>query len=606
MTKLTVNNQLNIMFYINNKDLSFSLKNIIYTVLFALLFSCAHPVNPGGGPKDKEPPKVLASFPENGSANFTTNQFTVDFDEYIELKDIHNEALISPPLLERPDFKVKGKTLLVEFNEPLKENTTYSIYFGDAITDITEGNPISNYTYIFSTGTYVDSLSLQGKVLNAYDHQVVEECFVMLYKDDNDTISLDSLPLLLRPYYLSKTDEKGRFRFNGLGDDKYLMFAIVDMNASLSFDQPSEQIAFIDSLISPSFVKKPKIDTTLIDSSSVVLADSVPDVASDSLLKVKDNLFSTQLKTYELFLYTEKDTVLKFMGSKIIRDNTLQFVFNIPANDVSIIPLNYADREIWHYVNTSKNADTITWYYKKLPVDTLELLVKHNLDTLDLLTIRLNKQTQRPGKKRIDKPKALTWEANPSSKILKPFTSPKIDFYQPIDSIDFDSVVLIAGNDTILNPIYYFTDSLKMQIEIPVENVEDTRYKVVIPDSVIYDWNGLTNEKLLAQFSTKPLSEYGTFILNVSIEKEQAIILQLLTEDEAILKQDFITRDTVLVYKYLNAGKHKIKAIFDANNNGEWDPGLYLKKKQAEKVIYYKNELEIRANWDIEENWEID
>lgn len=585
------------------KDLNVSLKAISYTIILALLFSCAHPVSPGGGPKDPNAPVVLSSFPENGSANFNTDKFTIEFDEFITLKDIQNQALISPPLFERPDYKVKGKSLQVNFNEELKPNTTYSVYFGDAITDITEGNPVSNYTYIFSTGSYVDSLSLQGKVVDAFSLEPVEECFVMLYKDDNDTISLDSLPLLIRPYYLSKTDEEGRFRFNGLGVDKYLLFAILDMNSSLSFDQPNEQIAFVDSLIIPAFVEKVKIDTTLIDSAITALSDTINSLLSDSLLKAKDNLFSEQLKTYELFLYTEKDTVIKLMSSKVIRENTLQFVFNLPANEVRITPLNYADREQWYVIKTSAETDTITWFYKNLPSDTLEVLMMYESDTLEYLNIRLNKQ-KLARKRNKDKVEYLKWAS--ATKTIKPFTSPRLDFLQPIQSINFDSAVLISGDDTIVKPDYYFTDSLKMQIEIPVENIEDTRYTIVIPDSTIFDWNGLYNEEIVTKFSTKPLSEYGTLILSFGLLEKQSIILQLINNNDEIIKQDFIASDTSLTYRYLDAGKYKIKAIFDSNSNGKWDPGEYLKKKLAERVIYFGKELDIRANWDIEEEWEID
>jgi len=580
-------------------------------IAIAILFSCARPGSPGGGPKDKDAPVVLSTFPENGSANFNTDKFTIEFDEFIKLADIQKQALISPPLFKQPDFKIKGKSLQVKFNEELKANTTYSIYFGDAITDITEGNPVSNYTYIFSTGPLVDSLSLQGKVMDAFTLEPVEECFVMLYKDDNDTISLDSLPLFVRPYYLSKTNKQGKFRFNGLGNDEYLMFAILDMNASLSFDQPSEQIAFIDSLIRPTFVIKPKVDTSMVDSLTNALTDEtkeiVPDSLStailDSLAKVKNSFFSEQLETYELFLYTEKDTVFKLMSAKIVKDNTISYAFNMPVDDkLDISVLNVADREIWYVADTSKNADTINWYYKNLDFDTLEVLVKYDLDTLDLINFRLHKPKKgRFAKKEV--PKSLSLSAHPKSKILIPNISPQIDFSQPIESVNFDSVVLISGSDTILKPDYFFTDKLRMQIKIPIENKEDTRYSVIIPDSVIYDWNGLANQQTLLQFSTKALNEYGILFFRVSLTNEQPIILQLLNTKNEIVRQNLFAHDTTLVYKYLTPGKYKLKAIFDSNNNGKWDGGTYLNKLQVEKVIFFSKELEIRANWDIEEEW---
>jgi len=588
-----------------------NLNNFVPIIVFALLLSCARPGNPGGGPRDKEAPLVINTFPENGSANFSTDKFNIYFNEFIELKDIHTHALISPPLFTRPDFIVKGKSLHVNFKEELKANTTYSVYFGDAIVDITEGNPLSNYTYIFSTGDYVDSLSLQGKVNDAFTLEPIADCFIMLYKDDNDTISLDSLPLLVRPYYLSKSNEKGKFRFNGLGNDKYLLFAILDMNSSLSFDQPNEQIAFIDSLIVPTYVNKPKPDTSMVDSllnivNEVVedlIDDSLAILVNDSILKSKNKLFSDQLITYEMFLYTEKDTVLKLMSAKLIRENTLQYVFNTSIDDsLNISVLNYANREIWYVADTSANADTITWYYKDLSLDTLEVLITHNYDTLDFINFRLKKNTRAKKNKKKEE-KKLSLSPSPASRVLKPFIYPRINFSQPIENIDFDSVVLISANDTILKPEFYFTDKLQMQIEIPVKNVEDTKYSIIIQDSCIYDWNGVTNEESLMRFSTKPLTDYGTFILNISLDKPQAIILQLLSLKDEILQQYLFSTDTTIIYNYVNAGKYKLKVIFDSNDNGKWDMGNYLKNIQPEKVIYYKNEVEVRANWEIEEEW---
>lgn len=578
----------------------------------AILYSCAHPITPGGGPKDEVAPEILLSIPENGSANFTTNKFSVEFNEFVKLEDIFNEALISPPLETRPDFKIKGKAVQVKFNEDLKPNTTYSVYFGDAITDITESNPVSNFTYIFSTGQFVDSLSLQGIVLDAQNHQPIEGCFVMLYKDNNDTIVFDSLPLLVRPYYLSKTNEEGSFRFNGLGNDEYLMFAILDMNASLSFDQPNEAIAFMDSLVSPSFVVKPVIDTTIVDSTLVDttllnLDDKTVSVIKDSLLSKTDLLFNDQLETHYLYLYDEKPSTLRLLSSKIIRDNTIEFVFNMPTQDVSISPVNIADRELWYIPVASTNNDTVTWYYKNLEVDTLQVLIRYQGDTLEFLNIRLDKQLQKSARKRNkDIAESLKWTAIPESKSLNPKMLPQIRFYQPIESINFDSAVLITSTDTIINPEYSFSDSLNMRIVIPIENIEDSYYTLIIPDSSIYDWNGLANEEMLIKFNTPKLSDYSTLTMKYNLKTPQQVIIQMVNDEDVVLQQNIIKSDTSILYEYKNAATYRLKAIYDSNSNGKWDPGSYINRIQAEKVIYYPKELELRANWEFEEEWNLD
>ncbi len=581
-----------------------------YIVATILLISCAHPVSPGGGVKDKDAPVALGTSPENGSANFKKDKFTIEFDEFVELKDAQNQILISPPLQNTPDYKIKGKSIQVKFNEKLKENTTYSVYFGDAIVDITEGNPVSNYTYIFSTGPFTDSLSLQGVVKDAFTLEPVSDCFVMLYKNDNDTISLDSMPLLVRPYYLSKTDDMGRYRFSGLGNDKYLLFAIVDMNGSLSFDLPNEQIGFIDSLISPTYINKPIVDSTLADSvfadsTELIVSDTIGGV-QDSLVKKEDKFFSDQITTYNTLLFTERQKKLKLLSYKLIRDNTLQFIFNLPNKDVQISQLSVADREQWYFSKASKENDTVTWYMKDMGLDTLNVLIRQNRDTLELLEIRMEKpgikQNRRKDK---EEKKALLFEPIPKNKKLLPEQNPGIRFFQPIDSINLDSAVFINVEDTIVNPDFVFLDSLKMSIGFKINNIEDSRYKILIPDSSIYDWNGISNNELIINFSTIKLSEYGQLSMKITNSSNTKLLIQLLVDQDKVMKQDAVENDTVLIYKYLNPVKYGFKVIFDENGNGKWDVGEYSNKKQAERVEYFDKLIEVRANWEIEEEWNI-
>ena len=240
-------------------------------------FACGHWLRDGilrpariarRGPKDTQPPQVIKIRPPNYSAHFKGDRFEIDFDEFIELNNINQSLLISPPMDELPDFKAKGKTLLVKFNEELKENTTYTLFFGDAIVDITEKNPVIENTYIFSTGDRVDSMSMEGKVINAIDLQPAADVFVMLYKvtdkavtlndNGNRDIELDSMPMLFKPFYLSKTNENGQYKFNGLADEKYLIFALRDLNSNHIFDQPTEEIAFLDSLVKPAYSGPPQ------------------------------------------------------------------------------------------------------------------------------------------------------------------------------------------------------------------------------------------------------------------------------------------------------------------------------------------------------------
>ena len=175
---------------------------------------CANAVAPTGGPKDETPPKVVAAVPENHSTNFNVKKIEITFDEYISLENANQNVLISPPLNEKPDFKLKNKTVIVKFKETLAANTTYTINFGSAIKDLHEGNPLKDYVYSFSTGNHIDTLCMAGKVLNAEDKKPVENVYVSLYAADRD--NLDSLPMSIKPNYITKTDKEGHFRLDGL------------------------------------------------------------------------------------------------------------------------------------------------------------------------------------------------------------------------------------------------------------------------------------------------------------------------------------------------------------------------------------------------------
>ena len=583
----------------------------LFLVIF-ILSRCAHPLSPPGGPKDTQPPQVLETKPENGSANFTGNKFTIEFDEFISLENISEEGLISPPVNEKPDFKLKGKSLQVKFNEPLKPNTTYSVYFGNAIVDITEKNPVSNYTYIFSTGDYVDSLSMQGEVIDAFNLEPVEDAFVMLYKDNNDTLSLDSMPLAVRPYYLSKTDENGKFIFNGLSDEKYLLFALGDLNRNYIFDQPAEAIAFLDTLAVPQYIKKPKTDTAGIDSTIALIADSITMALNDSSLTIADSLHTEDLNgdqftNYVLHLFTHKDTIQKLLKAELLKPNTLRFSFQLPATDIQFKPLNFNLDSSWFESEYTTEKDTITWYLKDLPVDTLQMIIFHDLDTLEQAVIRLIPKQKLKGRKKkkdtVEEKQFLKWETNVKRKNLVLDQQMEITFDQPINSSYTDSAWFATLEDTIYNPEYFFIDSLHRKIRVPFELKEESMYSIYFPDSAFTDWNGLHNKSIFLEILTRSLREYGTFNINLYPAKKQFYILQLLGDKETVSRQHFFEGDTTIVYKYVNPKKYLLKIIFDDNNNGKWDAGNYLLKKQPEQVIYFMKEINVRANWEVEEDW---
>ena len=581
-----------------------------------VIFGCAHPGMPGGGPKDMRPPEVLQTTPENGSANFNSKKITITFDEFIELDNITQKALISPPMNKLPDFKLKGKSLQIKFNEELKDSTTYSIYFADAIVDLTEGNPLLNYTYIFSTGSKVDSLSIFGKISNAFNLKPPEDVFVLLYKDNNDTLPLDSLPLNVIPYYVSKTTANGDFQFNGLGDDEYLMFALKDLNANYIYDQPGEDIAFLDSLIKPFFVQPIDVDSLRADSTLFVVSDTIEEEEAEI---IRDSLIHNYLHKYEsgfphleLFMFNEVDSTQRLLKAQAIRKNTIQYSFTWPAYDVELLPLNFSADTTWFIEEASSNIDTLTWFIKNLPVDTLEVLVLHQQDTLDYLFIKLDPKRKKAGlskrqqKKKDKKKEYLGLETNIKGGTLRLNQQPEIEFFNPIKSFIDDSILLVIAGDSTYSPEFVFVDSLKRKIRFPIALVEETRYQIHIPDSSFIDWNGYHNEKVNIRFNTKSLRDYGVFVLDIKPAIFQQYIFQLLNEKENVLKEYYFSSDTSITIEYLEPATYVLKLIFDSNGNRKWDSGNYRFNIQPEKVIYNPKKIQVRANWDVEEEWLIE
>ncbi len=242
----------------------------VWIAVLIFLHQCAHVVAPSGGPKDETPPQIIESSPPLQATNFKAGKITIEFDEYIQLKDMNSNLLVSPPMEEEPEIMVKGKTLHIELLSDLQDSTTYNIFMGDAVCDYNEANPISNFQYVFSTGEYIDSMVVEGKVLSAFNLRPIEDVKVMLYREMDDSIPYKEIP-----QYIASTDEEGRFRINNIRKDEYRMFALEDQNSNYLFDIPNERIAFLDSLVNFSMqeiiVNDTVFATVPVDSSGIMV-----------------------------------------------------------------------------------------------------------------------------------------------------------------------------------------------------------------------------------------------------------------------------------------------------------------------------------------------
>ncbi|MEI7662969.1 MAG: Ig-like domain-containing protein [Bacteroidota bacterium] len=587
---------------------------MLFIAALHLLTGCANMVSPTGGPKDVTPPKIIACQPPVSSTWFKGNTFRIDFNEFINLKNPATEVYISPPLKTPLDPHLRGKSMIVKFENKLDTNTTYSITFGNSITDLTEGNILKGFNYVFSTGSYVDTLSLQGTLVNAFDHKPEKDVYVELYINNNDTLPFDSLPIKVAPYYITKTDENGGYLFKNLQNKKFKLFALSDQNGDLIYNQPSEKMAFYDSLVSPWYRAVPRIDTARKDTTLVkktkparLSARQTADLRiADSIHKadsIKQDL--ARYPSYPLFLFEESDSIQRLLKSTFVKEGMALFKYRFPLHDIRFVPLNFDSVAPWCLEEFSRQRDSVTLWITRPKTDSLVLKVVTSQKAADTVTLVLQKKelTKRAAKKAIAEQLSVNVPAKSAG--LNHFKNKLLlTFSYPITRWNFSKVLLVENKDTV-HPALEFTDSLRRTIMVKHKWKEDETYKIIIPDSLFFGITNLSHDSILISFKTRAEREFGNLIVAMNMDNRPGqYIVQLMNEKEtAVYEEQVVTKSGKIRFDFMPPGKYKVKAIHDRNRNGHWDTGSYKKNMQPEEVIYLPKIIEIRANWDVEEEW---
>lgn len=528
---------------------------------------CANAVAPTGGPKDTTPPVVVAAVPENQSTHFIGKKIEITFDEFITLENANQNVMISPPLKEKLDIKLKNKTVVVKFKENLVPNTTYTINFGSAIKDLHEGNPFKDYVYSFSTGDHIDTLSITGKVVDAETMKPIENVYVGLYAADRD--NLDSLPMTTAPNYISKTDKEGQFSLNGLADKSYRVFALKDANANLYFDLANEASAFHDMLVSPS-------DSTL--------------------------------KPITLRMFTEVDSTQVLLEKKLIEEGLLRFVFRHPAKDAVIMTPEMLP-DTFNLVTTHSAAyDTVWWYFTPNVKDSLWVQVKYDTVINDSSRYSLKFKDK---KGRNKKPEPLKVKNNLIGRgALVHDDTLTLTFSEPIvryamrDSAVFKCDTLVFYDTLAFEP----ADEQGMKYRLVNPVADDVNYHIEIPDSVFFGIRNRTNEAIKLDFHVVNDDEYGNIYITVMPPKGmKQVVVQLTNESGKVIKEQVITKNSEVMFDYLMPAKYKLRAILDADGNGKWSTGNYHRHTLPETIIDYIDVLDLKAGWDIDlsDPWEL-
>jgi hypothetical protein len=573
------------------------------------LVRCARPGSPTGGPKDETPPSVVLEIPPNRTINFNFTKATITFDEFISLKDLSKEIFIAPPMKTKPEFKVAGKKVIIEFQEELKVNATYTINFGNSIVDFTEGNPLVNYEYVFSTGSHIDSLSIPGKVLNAFDHKPEEGIIVMVYQDENDTIPLDSLPLRVPPKSASKTTKDGAFRINNLASGTYKLFALEDLNNNFIYDLPNERIAFLDSLISiepviiPDTMPAVETDTLLVDEADTIMAEAVDTAASENL---SPEILTE--KSYTLYLFTEANLHQKLLSKKLIGRNLLQYIFQRPADSVRLKLLGFQPgRPDWYITEFGILKDTVNFWLKPGLPDTIRVRVQAADSIADTSKFILSKSSvESKGKKKETVATSMAIASNTFAGAFDLNKKLTLGFGIPIEDYDPARIHLFTPTDTMIAS-FSFTDTVQRKGIVDHKFLPGQFCVLLIEDSVFCDLSGAYNDSTAVRFKVRQAEDYGILLMNIHVpEHPGQFIIQLLSEKDAVIRQKIIAGSDIVRFDYLMPGNFKIKIIFDDNSNGEWDTGNYGRQALPERVEYFSSTLNIRANWDLQEDWQLE
>jgi len=576
-----------------------NIKNSISILLLTILISaCATVVRPTGGPKDITPPVVLSSNPKDGSKNMHKSEIVIKFDEYVILKQLSKQMVVSPQMPEKPIVSISGKKLTIKLPDSLRENTTYTIFFGDAVVNFKENLPVHNFSYVFSTGNIVDSLELQGVAVNSFDHSTLEDLFVMLYKSSDDSVIYKNTP-----YYLTKAESNGNFYLNNLAPGKYQVYALKDNNRNYIYDQITEEVAFYDSLVVP---YHPSEYNNI-----------------DSTIKLKNTDIPAPIN---LFTFTEEPKETKFITKKIYPPNKVLFTFNRAVEDFRIEALDFTPKSDWHFDVYGLNKDSITCYLLGINKDTIKIALFDGntaLDTLELVLIKKKRKNNSRGtglfgrKSKKEKQDTIIKKVIPkisythnASGSFPFFSDIELKFRVPISAYDFSKIELYKKRDTLWVPIKvkaFLSDTIsKQRVKLKAVFEERKSYKLLIRDSCFFDLYNATNDTLKTLFTTTEIREYGSLMVNIKYKDEHPLIVQLLNSKDVIIREDIIYSNKLITYPYLADGKYKIKGIIDRNLNGKWDSGDLIKKIQPEQILYINNIIDIRANWDNEQLWEIE
>jgi len=520
----------------------------LFIPLFLLIFGCANRQPPGGGPRDHDPPKLLKASPPNMTRFFKNKVIQLDFDEYFKLNSAYTEISMSPAPTKIPEYKTKGKSLVVTLRDSLEKNTTYVINFGKSIADVDEGNVLKNFTYVFSTGAHIDSLSISGRVINTQTGEREKDATVMLF-----TLKQDSLLFgKKKPTIFTSADSAGNFTLSNLHPDDYRIYALKQPTPTRIYDYNKDLIAF-----------------------------------SKKVIHLQRDTSNIELK-----LFKAKPDKFRIIGH-FDNDGKMLFTFNEPLDDPSLKIIYPTDFDQYKIAQFSKTKDTATLFMRNMDFDSIRVQFLDKEKPIDTIPLR-------KGRKEAFQ-RQLSFQYNISNEgKLKPGRRLMVTANYPVQSFDPALIVLKEDSNEVSNFTVVKDTANPRNLFVDYRWKQRANYSLTFNGGAvtdIYDEKNKSTPRKL--FDVDNPENYSLLTLTVSVpDSGKSYIVELLNDKQQTLQSDVIHKKATLTYKNYITGKYSVRVIYDDNNNGKWDSGSVKQKLQPENIWVDPDIIPLRPNWE--------
>lgn len=539
------------------------------------MVQCAQPRDLSGGAKDTEPPKVLKLSPQNFSTNFRGQTIAMEFDEYVQIRSLNSELVVSPPLNYPVEYRQKGKRVFFDITDTLKPNTTYNFNFGNAIVDLNENNPLDSNLFVFSTGSTLDSGIIFGTVKDAYTQELVKNATVVLYPQTDDSALYTGSPL-----YITKTNAQGEYLLQFLQNTPYQIFVVETPGENFKY-VPLTKVGFTSSLVNPT-------NTDPVNFSVFKPIDTAQFVTKD---------FS---KEYFNFNMGFNNPLIKPQFTFVPENDTITYIIEEIRTD---------SFKFWIVGDQDIDSVTVKTVDEKGFTDTRTIDISEK--SMFLKKLKKKKQTSSP----------VRVSLGSKNGVHHYFDTLRLNFSRPVLRWDVDSMLFAQNADTM--PMHKAITSGLLDLKLP--NLEYGTSKELRSIAVTHIWDPSTdyafifhsgsftdiinevNDSTILKFRTQNFEDYGSFRFKVEVPNYSGpLVLQLLNSDGKLIRNYYVKSGEEIYHELAVPGTYKFRLILDRNGNKKWDTGNLDTQSQPEEIVYYSGSIEIRANWDMEETWKVD